>query len=98
MERKEFYLNDVKYFIELYSENEIKIFSVNNDKQRHLFGKQKQIIIKKMAEIIENDKNNNFDEDVKSYVHDYIGGITREASKNTRYLGKKLFDYFRKNI
>lgn len=93
MERKEFYLNNTKYIIELHPDYEIKVYSIIDNKLKHLYGKQKNIIVKKLFEIIENDKNNIFEEDITSYVKDYIRGITRDASKNTRYLGKILFKY-----
>jgi len=93
MERKEFYLNRERYFIELYKNYEIKIYKVISGERRHLYGKQKQIIINKLKEIIENDRNNTFTDSIIKYVQNYIKGINRDASKNTRYLGRILFQY-----
>jgi hypothetical protein len=52
MECKEFYLNNEKYFIELHEENEIRIYKIISGERKHLYGKQKQIIINKIVEII----------------------------------------------
>jgi len=93
MECKVFFLNNEKYFIELHEDNEIKIYKFISGKRKHLYGKQKQIIISKIAEIIKNDKNNTFNDNIITYVQNYINGINRDASKNTRYLGRILFMY-----
>jgi ribosome biogenesis protein Nip4 len=97
MRCKEFFLNHEKYFIELHEENEIKIYKVISGKRKHLYGKQKQIIINKITEIIENNSNNIFNDNIISYVQNYINGINRDASKNTRYLGRILFMYLSEN-
>ena len=93
MECKEFYLNNEKHFIELYEDSEIKIYKIISGERRHLYRKQKQIIVNKLAEIIENDRSNTFADNIIMYVRDYINGINRDASKNTRYLGRTLFMY-----
>ena len=46
-----------------------------------------------MAEIIENDVNNNFHDKIKKYVYDYQKDLDKSDSPNTRTLGKILFDY-----
>jgi len=48
-----------------------------------------------LAEIIENNVNNNFPDKIKKYVCDYQKDLDKSNSPNTRNLGKILFDYLK---
>jgi len=93
MYSKEFELNYRKYYIELYEKNEVKIYEFIDGEKKHLFGKQKPIIVRKLAEIIENDATNGIPSEVKKYVCAYQKDLNKSAIKNTRNLGRVLFDY-----
>jgi len=86
MQYKVFNLNKEKYYIGHKVSGEIKVYKL-------IYGEQKLIIVKKLAEIIKKDINNNFPADTKKYVSDYQEGLDKSDKKNTRRLGKILFDY-----
>jgi len=88
MQYKAFSLNGKKeYYIGLNKKSgKIKVY-------KHIDGDQKPIIVKKLAEIIKRNVNNNFPDRVKKYVSDYQKDLDKSDSKNTRRLGKILFDY-----
>ena len=89
MQYKAFSLNGNEYYIGLNKESgEIKIYEF-------IYSKQKSTIIKKLAEIIENNVNNNFPDKIKKYVCDYQKDLDKSNSPNTRNLGKILFDYLK---
>jgi hypothetical protein len=58
-----------------------------------LTGEQKDIIVRKLNEIIQSDKNHEFSEKVTTYVKDYISGKNKDARQTTQSLGRGLFNY-----
>jgi hypothetical protein len=58
-----------------------------------LHGEQRAIIVRKLNEIIQSNKNHGFSEKVTTYVKDYVSGKNKDDSQTTRGLGKVLFDY-----
>jgi hypothetical protein len=62
-----------------------------------LHGDQKSIIVRKLNEIIQSDKENRFSEKVRTYVKDYISGKNKDAGRTTRSLGSVLFAYLKRN-
>lgn len=87
MEYKNFDYNGISYTIEFFKENsgEIKVF-------QNIFGNQKSIIINKLLDIIETDKNNGFPDSIVNYIINYAPG-NKTDSQTTRSLGKILFNY-----
>jgi len=97
MQYKAFNLNREKYHIERYKSGKIKVYKLINGEYEHIDREQKPTIIKKLAEIIKNDVNNNFPYKIKKYVCDYQKDLDKSDSPNTRNLGKILIDYLNEN-
>jgi uncharacterized protein (UPF0335 family) len=94
MESKEFEYDGKRYRIERYADSEIRVFEhLRGEQVHHLYGEQKELIVKKLDELIQAVQGQGFDERVIKYVKDYIDGTNRDASHNTRSLGKVLLDH-----
>jgi hypothetical protein len=85
MERKEFTSGGKTYRIELLDVNgEIRVFE-------HIRGRQKEVIVEKLNELMTASGGAGFDAAVVQYVSGYATGH-KDASHTTRSLGKVLFD------
>lgn len=87
MEFKDFDYNGITYTIEFFKENlgEIKVF-------QNIYGNQKSIIINKLLNIIETDKDHGIPDNIVNYIINYAPG-NKTDSQTTRSLGKILFNY-----
>ena len=90
---KEFKLNGKIYCFEYNgkSERKVKLFQKFSDDD--LYGNQKEVIVKKLNELIQQNSDIEIKENIKKYIKDYCDGICKDASQTTNSLGKILYDY-----
>lgn len=88
---KKFTLNDEIYCFEYNPKAKRKVKISQQAFSKDLYGRQKQLIVEKLYEMISSNPQIDIPKSAKQYIIDYHNGRNKNASHTTNSLGKILY-------